>query len=261
MPIDLTPPQTAFEMAAHETLVDSLRNAHALEKQVISVLESHLKLMDDYPELHARLTEHVVETREQARRLEAALEACGSSASVFKDTFLSMMGMGQSSAQGFAEDAVLKAMLADTMTEHLEIASYRTLINLADMAGKSDLRSRLEESLHEEEAMAQWFEDNMEAITRRYVELKEEADAPTKAAPKADAEKPEGATAQGEPTLWQTLEHGGEPVEKPASGTASQSGMTPRDLSVKESPAEGTTPPADPFTPRPTVSANRPPES
>ena len=172
MPTAQKPPSSAFEAAAHESLVSNLRNAHALEKQAIAVLEAQLKLLTDYPDLHARVTEHIVETREQARRLEAGLEACGDSSSMVKDTLLSVMGLGQSSFQGFSDDAVLKAVAADMMTEHLEIATYRTLLTLADMAGKPELRPRLEETLHEEEEMAAWFDQNLDAITRRFVEIK-----------------------------------------------------------------------------------------
>lgn len=172
MPNDPMPAPAAFEAAARETLIVSLRNAHALEKQVIAVLEAQLGLLDDYPDLHARVTGHIEESREHAHRLEAGLEACGSSTSMVKDTLLSVMGLGQSSVQGFADDAVLKAVLAGTMTEHLEIASYRVLIELADQAGRSDLRPQLEQSLREEEAMAEWFDQNLEAITRRFVEIK-----------------------------------------------------------------------------------------
>ena len=175
MPTAQMPPPTAFEAAAHETLVSNLRNTHALEKQAIAVLEAQLKLLTDYPDLHARVTAHIVETREQARRLEAGLEACGDSASMVKDTLLSVMGLGQSSVQGFSDDAVLKAVAADTMTEHLEIATYRTLLALADMAGKPELRPRLEVSLREEEEMAAWFDQNLDAITRRFVEIKASA--------------------------------------------------------------------------------------
>ncbi len=167
-----TPPSSAFEAAAHETLVSTLRNTHAQEKQAIAVLESQLKLLTDYPDLHARVTAHIVETREQARRLEAGLEACGDSASMVKDTLSSVMGLGQSSVQGLSDDAVLKAVAGDMMTEHLEIATYRTLLTLADMAGKPELRPRLEETLHEEEEMAAWFDQNLDAITRRFVEIK-----------------------------------------------------------------------------------------
>lgn len=171
---DAMSPAATIESAAHEILVTNLRNAHSVEKQVIAVLEPQLRLLDDFPELRARLVAHLEETRHQVRRLEASLEACGASASVMKDALLSAMGVVQSSVQGFADDAVLKAAIADMMTEQLEIAGYRVLLVLADLAGRSDLRPMLEESLREEEAMAEWLARNIEAITRRFVEIKAE---------------------------------------------------------------------------------------
>lgn len=189
--------------ATHDTLVASLRSTHALEKQQIAVLESHLEMFEDCPDLHTRVKQHVVETREQARRLEAALEACGSSSSMFKDAMLSVMGLGQSSIQGLGSDAALKAITADIMQEHLEIATYRMLVILADEAGMPELRQRLHETLREEEAMATWFDENLEAITRRFVEIKaldRQAELPTPdSGESADGEAPE--------TIWQTLEN------------------------------------------------------
>lgn len=172
MPMDPTPAAAnPTRTVALDALIANLRNAHALEQQVIAVLEPQLSLLDDYPDLQAKLSHHLTETREQARRLDVALESCGSSPSMMKDALLSMMGLGQSSVQGFADDAVLKAVVADMMTEHLEIATYRTLIVLAEMAGRSDLCLSLEQSLHEEETMADWFNQNLERLTRRYVTL------------------------------------------------------------------------------------------
>lgn len=170
-PQDTTPAQPSVQVVAQETLVVNLRNAHALEKQVVAVLEPQLALLDDYPDLHARVTQHIAETHEQTDRLQAALETCDSSPSMVKDTLLSVMGRGQSSVQGFSSDAVLKAVVADMMTEHLEIATYRTLIVLAEMAGRPELCPALETSRHEEEAMADWFNQNLERLTRRFVEL------------------------------------------------------------------------------------------
>jgi ferritin-like metal-binding protein YciE len=171
MPRTSDPSTETLREAAHATLVAGLRNAHALEKQAVAVLESQLDRMHDYPDLHARISAHALESREQGRRLEAALEACGASHSAVKDVLMSVMGVGQSSAQGFADDAVIKAVLADIMFEHLEISSYRSLIEVAQMAGKSELVPRLEESLGEEEAMAAWLDEHLHAITRRYVEI------------------------------------------------------------------------------------------
>ncbi|WP_201157209.1 ferritin-like domain-containing protein [Rhodobaculum claviforme] len=227
-------PTGAFQIAAHGALVVSLRNAHALEKQVTAVLEAQLKLLEDYPDLHARVTEHIVATREQARRLEGALEACGSSASLVKDALLSVMGLGQSSVQGFSEDAVLKAVVADMMTEHLEIATYRTLIALADMAGKSELRPRLEESLREEEAMADWFDANLDAILSRFVELKA-SELQAEAASQDDTSAPDGAPTR---TLWQTLEDARSTSTMPGAGTGPETAdQTDREPSSSEAPA------------------------
>lgn len=229
---DATHQQNGFEAAAHETLITTLRSMHALEVQVITVLEAQLDLLSEFPDLHARIKSHVTDTREQARRLEAGLEACGSTTSMVKDALMSIMGLGQSSFQGMGDDAVLKAMVADMMTEHLEIATYRTLLALADMAGKPELRSRLEESLHEEEAMAAWFDENLEAITRRFIEIKvsgKKADAGKKkekaAAPQGNAERrgPDGEESPRTP--WYEREAGSgsdtgtQPTAEPSLGT------------------------------------------
>lgn len=164
-------PQTVVQRVAQETLIANLRNAHALEKQVIAVLQPQLELLTDYPDLHAALSRHIAETHEQARRLEAALKVCGSSVSLLKDVLLSVMGLGQSSVQGFSSDAVLKAVVADMMTEQLEIATYRTLIVLAERAGKPELCPPLQASLREEQAMAVWFDTNLEHLVGRFVDI------------------------------------------------------------------------------------------
>ncbi len=176
MPSDSTTSSSPLAKAAHDTLTANLQNAHALEMQVVAVLEAQLDLFSEFPELRDRVTKHIKESSGQARRIEAALEACGESASAVKDTLLSIMGVTQSSTQSFSTDAVLKAVAADVMTEHLEITTYRTLIVLAGMAGRAELQPDLEASLREEEAMAGWLEQNMERITRRFVEMRTATD-------------------------------------------------------------------------------------
>jgi ferritin-like metal-binding protein YciE len=186
------PQELPVSRVAEEMLIANLRNAHALEKQVIAVLKPQLGLLADYPDLHAKIAQHIVESRQQANRLQSALEACGTSSSMVKDALLSVMGLGQSSVQGFSSDAVLKAIVADTMTEHLEIATYRTLIVLAEMAGRPEIGTSLEVSLKEEEAMAEWFDKNLDQFTRRFIELE------AAKALKADLEEQERARKRDE---------------------------------------------------------------
>lgn len=230
---ETTSSSSIFEVAAQEILVANLRSAHAMEKQVIAVLQGQLALMEEYPDLHTRVTDHIVESRDQARRLEAGLEACGSSASIIKGALLSVLGMGQSSVQGFGDDAVLKAVIADMTTEHLEISTYRTLLHLADLAGKPDLRPRLEESLREEEAMASWFDDNLDAITRRTVDIRADELRLETAEPQADATPSDGEPA---PTMWQTLEAGSETDGHPQSAPQTDTGDQRNSAQVSEAP-------------------------
>lgn len=196
----------ATQSVALESLIASLRSTHALEKQQVAVLEGHLEIFEDFPELHARVTQHIIDTRDQARRLESVLEACGSSSSMIKDAVLSVMGLGQSSVQGLGSNAVLKAVGADVMQEHLEIASYRMMLVLAEEANMPDICPRLQETLREEEAMATWFDENLSAITRRYVEINAGEDKVDQS-PEDDDQTPEGETP---PTVWQTLENASE---------------------------------------------------
>jgi ferritin-like metal-binding protein YciE len=69
-----------------------------------------------------------------------------------------------------APDEVVKNSFANFAFEHYEIASYTSLLTLADMAGHGAGRSALEASLREEKAMAAWIADHLEATTRRFVE-------------------------------------------------------------------------------------------
>jgi len=235
-----TEPKTApsaIEAAAHEVLVTSLRNTHALEKQAIAVLQAQLNSLTDYPELHSRVTLHIVETRDQARRLEAGLEVCGASSSMLKDALLSVMGLGQSSVQAIGDDAVLKAVLADSMTERLEIATYRMLLTLADLAGKPELRPRLEETLHEEEEMAKWLDLNLEDITRQFVERKAADEQPTGTDP-----DPKTADGEAQPTLWQTLEAAS---ESPTPGDSAKDGPPAPDKAKAPRPFHPHTPQTD----------------
>ncbi|HAN7072703.1 TPA: ferritin-like domain-containing protein, partial [Escherichia coli] len=48
---------------------DWLRDAHAMEKQAESMLESMASRIDNYPELRARIEQHLSETKNQIVQL------------------------------------------------------------------------------------------------------------------------------------------------------------------------------------------------
>ena len=51
------------------------------------------------------------------------------------------------------------------------MASYKSLITLSETAGLERFRTALEQNLREEEAMAQWIDQSLPLVTRRYAQL------------------------------------------------------------------------------------------
>ena len=152
-----------------EIYVTGLRNQHAVENQAIGLLERQVGRLEDHPEMADRMRRHIGESREQARRLETLLSELGTSHSVVKDTVLSVAGNLATMLHMPAPDEVLKSTFASFAFEHYEIAAYKSLLTLADIAGHKGATSLLGRSLAEEEAMALWIRDHLEETTLRFV--------------------------------------------------------------------------------------------
>lgn len=161
---------------ARDVLVVGLRNAHAVESQAIELLERQASALDDYPEVQARVQEHLGETERQMERLEQALEMLDEDTSAIKDTALSALGNFMAIANTMADDAILKNSFASYSFEHYEIAAYESLLELAEMAGAREIMPLLEESLREEKAMAEWLGSGVRPVTRQYIQRRERKD-------------------------------------------------------------------------------------
>jgi len=154
---------------AHDVYIAGLRNQHAVENQAIELLERQVGL-ENYPEMRDRMQRHIEESREQARRLEDLLGQHDTSHSAFKDTVMSIIGNLAALGHSTASDEVVKNSLANFAFEHYEIASYSSLLTLAEIAGDTQAHTALNTSLREEKAMAQWLADHLDSTVRRFVE-------------------------------------------------------------------------------------------
>ena len=148
----------------HNTLVSWLNNAHAMERQLVTVLQSHI---DDtrYP-VHARVRfqEHLQETQTHAMRLEQAAEILGSSTSTIKDTVASAMGTVQVTSATVFDDALTRNTLIDYAAEQFEVAAYKALLIAARDVGQHEVASLLEMNLQEDQMMAAWLEQQLPMI-------------------------------------------------------------------------------------------------
>jgi ferritin-like metal-binding protein YciE len=68
-----------------------------------------------------------------------------------------------------ADDEVLKNTFANSALEHYEIAAYKSLLAMADVAGVSDSKATLEQSLREEERMVEWVDAHVQPLTLEYL--------------------------------------------------------------------------------------------
>lgn len=154
---------------AQKHLDDWLRDAHAMEKQAEQMLSAQAKRIENYPELSARIEEHLEETRAQIARLESCIERRGESASTMKDAAGKFTAMMQGFGGMFASDEVVKGSLASYTFEHFEIASYNALIAAADAVGDTQTRDICAEILKEEEAMADWLAEHLDDVTVKFL--------------------------------------------------------------------------------------------
>jgi ferritin-like metal-binding protein YciE len=167
------PEMSSTTTKARDIFIVGLRNQHAVENQAIELLERQIGRLENYPEMVERMRQHLAESKEQARRIEDLLSGLGTSHSALKDTGLALFGNMMALGHTVAPDEVIKNTFANYAFEHYEIAGYLSLLTLADAIGQTSAKNALNQSLREEESMAQWIADHIGPTMLRYVERAE----------------------------------------------------------------------------------------
>jgi ferritin-like metal-binding protein YciE len=97
------------------------------------------------------------------------LSQLGESPSTLKDSVLRLVGNMQSMFHAAADDEVLKGTFASASLEHYEIASYKSLIAVAEACNHRSVAEVCRQNLREEEAMAEFLDSNIEQVTLAYL--------------------------------------------------------------------------------------------
>jgi ferritin-like metal-binding protein YciE len=157
-------------MSPIQQLVTWLNDVLAIELSLAQTMQNHANDARDLPDVAARIAAHVVETRRHAELVERCLALLGEKPSMMKSAMGNVMGMVQGPSTGMFRDELMKNALMDYAAEHLEIASYRALIAAAEELGQPDIAEICRAILAEEEAMAEWLEEQVPVITRLMLE-------------------------------------------------------------------------------------------
>lgn len=158
---------------AASLFVTGLKNAHAMENQALAIMRPQASRIENYPEVKAKLEQHISETEGQIERLELILERLGENRSALKDTALAAVGTTAALGHVPAADEILKNGFANFAFENYEIAAYKSLITLASEADEDDAVDEIQLNLDEELAMASWLDSNIEALTLQYAARRE----------------------------------------------------------------------------------------
>ncbi|QBI02325.1 ferritin-like domain-containing protein [Pseudoduganella albidiflava] len=153
----------------NENLNDWLRDAHAMEQQAEKMLTAQAERLEHYPELKARIVQHIEETRGQQGLLDECMARRGVSNSVLKDLGGKLMAFGQAVGGMTVSDEVVKGAMAGYVFENLEIASYTALIAAAQQAGDTTTQAACERIIVQEKAMAAWLLEHLPQLTQAFL--------------------------------------------------------------------------------------------
>ena len=159
---------------------DWLRDAHAMEKHAETMLEQMAKRLKHYPQLKARIEQHIEETRQQQTMIETILDRNGISHSSVKDVMGKMAAMGQAFGGVFNDDEVIKGAISGYVFENAEIGSYTSLISAAIRVGDHASVPILEQICEQELAMSDWLAEHLPAVTEQFLTLSEHPDVDAK---------------------------------------------------------------------------------
>jgi ferritin-like metal-binding protein YciE len=151
--------QVAKQEELQQQLVKHLNEAHAMEQNVLRMLDSMISTTDD-PELKEKLRDHKIETETHLDRVERRLEAHGTSPSIVREAG-GILGALMKSVLHMARGEKAGRNARDGYaTEHLEIASYQLLERVASLAGDEETAEVARLNRADEERMAKEIDAN-----------------------------------------------------------------------------------------------------
>lgn len=137
----------------HDKLVDYIQDTHAMEQNVLQMLDSMIENTDDEVTL-ALLRHHHTETEQHEARLARRLEAIGEGTSGRKQAQTMIGGALKSVIDSVRGDKPAKNARDGYVTEHIEIAAYELLERLAIRAGDHETAEIARHNRADEQAMA-----------------------------------------------------------------------------------------------------------
>ncbi len=140
-------------------LGDYVEDAHAMESNVLKMLDSMIETTDD-AQIVRQLEQHRKQTERHQERLRERLDALGRGTSTRKETQTLAGALLKGVTDRVRGDKAGKNARDGFITEHMEIAAYELLERLALRAGDEKTARVAQQNRRDEEAMAKKIAGN-----------------------------------------------------------------------------------------------------
>lgn len=146
-----------------------LKDAHAMELGLVSVLEKQAEDFKDDAQTASKIREHLEQTKKHAELVEECITRNGGEPSTVKDwgskLSAAMQGMGMS----FNDDLKVKDAHSSYAAEQFEIATYTLLSAAAEEFGDEATLEVCSQILEEEIDMANWLMEHLPVVAQQYL--------------------------------------------------------------------------------------------
>jgi ferritin-like metal-binding protein YciE len=139
--------------SVEDELIKLLEEAYAMEKQVELLLESMIRNTTDLS-ITSDMETHLNETKEHAERVKTCLEFHGKSPSKVKAAATMTAGLLKAPLDKARSEKGMRNARDGFATEHLEIAVYRLIEELAKKANDQQSMAIARQNAEDEERMA-----------------------------------------------------------------------------------------------------------
>jgi ferritin-like metal-binding protein YciE len=161
---ELTPTAGGAMSTVNEQLIKHLDEAHAMEQNVLRMLDGMISTTDD-PDIHQELEHHKVETEGHAQRMRERLEAHGGTPSTVKQAAGILGALAKMPLDMVRSEKAGRNARDGYATEHMEIASYELLKRVAQRANDLETVAACDQIIEQERAMAETIAANWEKFT------------------------------------------------------------------------------------------------
>jgi ferritin-like metal-binding protein YciE len=158
--------RVAMDEQLKAQLVKHIDEAHAMEQNVLRMLDGMIQTTDD-PQIIDALEHHKMQTQGHADRMVARLEAHDATPSTVRQAAGIMQALAKMPLDMVRGDKAGRNARDGFATEHLEIASYELLKRVARRAGDEETATACDEIIVQEQAMA----DTIAANWDKFAEL------------------------------------------------------------------------------------------